>query len=58
MQTWFKWMLALSVTSLMTACGGDDDPPPPTPTIAEVAQQQGFTRQFGRPVPVTRKKRK
>jgi transforming growth factor-beta-induced protein len=44
MQNWFKWMLALSVTTLMAACGGDDDPPPaPTPTIAEVAQQQGFT---------------
>jgi len=44
MHKWLKWALALSVTSLMAACGGDDDPVPvATPTIAEVAQQQGFT---------------
>lgn len=38
-----KWILALSATSLIAACGGDDDPPPPPPTIAGVASQPGFT---------------
>jgi uncharacterized Ntn-hydrolase superfamily protein len=31
---------------------------PLVPRVKEFAQQQGFERQFGRPVPVTRKKRK
>jgi transforming growth factor-beta-induced protein len=39
-----KLMLAVASTALMAACGGSDDDPPPAPgTIAEVAQEQGFS---------------
>jgi len=39
----FKWLLAAATASaLMTACGGDDDPAP-TPTLAQAAQDGGFS---------------
>lgn len=42
MMRFFKWFLgAAAVSMMLTACGGDDDTP--TPTIAQAAQDRGFT---------------
>lgn len=42
MMRFFKWLLgAAAVSMMLTACGGDDDTP--TPTIAQAAQDRGFT---------------
>jgi transforming growth factor-beta-induced protein len=39
----FKMLIAVAtVSTMLTACGGDDDPAP-TPTIAQAAQDAGFT---------------
>ncbi|WP_343603509.1 fasciclin domain-containing protein [Roseateles sp.] len=39
----FKWLLAAAtVSTMLTACGGDDDPAP-MPTLAQAAQNGGFT---------------
>ena len=40
----FKWLLAAAtVSTMLTACGGDDNDPAPTPTLAQAAQNGGFT---------------
>ena len=40
----FKWLLAAAtVSTMLTACGGDDDDPAPMPTLAQAAQNGGFT---------------
>ena len=43
MLRFFTWFLgAATVSMMLTACGGDDDPAP-LPTIAQAAQDKGFT---------------